>query len=512
MPIQKALLSVSDKSGLAGFAERLAALDIELLSTGGTSKALVEAELEVTEIDDYTGSPELFGGRVKTLHPKVHGGILHRRDNKDDLKDARKHDVPAIDLVVVNLYPFEETIRREGVTLEEAIEQIDVGGPTMIRAAAKNYKSVAIVVDPADYDAVADELEANDGETSLATRERLAIKAFQRTAAYDTAISTYLNEEQRTGKTYNISLPLSDELRYGENPHQEARLYGNFGDYFVKLQGKDYSYTNILDMGAAAALISEFKRPAVAILKHTNPCGIGTDDTELRAAWDKAYETDKQAPFGGVIICNRPLDLALARVISEIFTDIVIAPEYEADARALLQKKKTRRLVQMKGDVSDWVDDPVIRSIPGGLAVMDADPKALGITNLEEKVVTKRPPSESELAAMRFAWRVVKHVKSNAIVFASTDRTLAIGAGQMSRVDAAKLAVWKGQEAGISLEGSAVASDAMFPFPDGLVAAAEAGATCAIQPGGSMRDEEVIAAADEHGIAMCFTEKRHFLH
>lgn len=511
MAIEKALISLSDKTNITEFAKRLVACDIEVLSTGGTAKTLQKDKVPVTEIDDYTGYPELFGGRVKTLHPKVHGGILHRRDNEQDSREAKKHEVPAIDLVVVNLYPFEETIQKEGVTLEEAIEKIDVGGPTMIRAAAKNYKHVTIVVDPDDYGSVAKEIEES-GDTSLATRERLAIKAFQRTAAYDTAISNYLNDEQRTNKTYNITLGLSSELRYGENPHQEASVYGRFGEFFTKIQGKDYSYTNVLDIGSATALIGEFKRPAVAILKHNNPCGVATDDEELRKAWDKAYETDKQAPFGGVIVCNRPIDIALARVISEIFTDIIIAPDYEADALSLLKKKKTRRLVQIAGDSKEWVNDPVIRSVPGGIAVMDADPKALGMAQLEEKVVTKRPPNESELTAMKFAWRVVKHVKSNAIVFSGADRTLGIGAGQMSRIDSARIAVWKAGEAGLSLKGSTVASDAMFPFADGLVAAAEAGATSAIQPGGSMRDEEVIEAANKHNVAMCFTEHRHFLH
>jgi phosphoribosylaminoimidazolecarboxamide formyltransferase/IMP cyclohydrolase len=512
MAIEQALLSVSDKTGLVEFARRLDKIGIRILSTGGSAQALRDAGVPVVDVSEYTESPELFGGRVKTLHPKIHGGILHRRGNSGDVADARKHMVPAIDLVVVNLYPFEETIARDGVTLADAIEQIDVGGPTMIRAAAKNYDAVTVVVDPADYDVVANELEKSDERaTERATRERLAIKAFQRTAAYDRAISTFLNEEQVTGKVFSMNLPLDTELRYGENPHQEAALYGNFSDYFTKLQGKEFSYTNILDIEAAAGLILEFTLPTVAILKHTNPCGVGSSKDSLREAWDKAFETDKQAPFGGVIICNRPLDIALARVICEIFTDIIIAPDFDADARALLQKKK-KRIVQMREAYKDVRDDPVIRSAPGGLLVMDHDSQVRGLGKLEEKVKTRRPPSESELNAMRFGMKVVKHVKSNAVLFAAEDRTLAIGAGQMSRVDSCRIAVWKAQEAGLDLNGSVVASDAMFPFPDGLLAASDAGASAAIQPGGSMRDDEVIAAADERDMAMVFTGYRHFLH
>ena len=512
MGIEKALLSVSNKTGLVDFAKRLDDLGIQLLSTGGSAQALRDAGIPVTDVSDYTDSPELFGGRVKTLHPKIHGGILHRRGEASDVTDAKKHDVPAIDLVVVNLYPFEETIAQDGVTLAAAIEKIDVGGPTMIRAAAKNYDSVTVVVDPKDYAAVATELEESaSNETELATRERLAIKAFQRTASYDRAISTFLNEEQATKKTFSLNLPLAMELRYGENPHQEATLYGSFSECFTKLHGKDFSYTNILDIEAAGGLVSEFSRPTVAILKHTNPCGVGSSEESLREAWDKAFETDKQAPFGGVIVCNRPMDLSLARVISEIFTDIIIAPDFEADARALLQKKK-KRIVQMHKAFQEAREDPVLRSAPGGLLVMDADPSVKGLGKLEEKVQSKRPPSEAELRAMRFGMKVVKHVKSNAVLFASEDRTLAIGAGQMSRVDSCRIAVWKAEEAGLDLKGSVVASDAMFPFPDGLLAAADAGATAAIQPGGSMRDEEVIAAADDREMGMVFTGYRHFLH
>jgi phosphoribosylaminoimidazolecarboxamide formyltransferase/IMP cyclohydrolase len=437
---------------------------------------------------------------------------LQRRDDDQDKRDASKHEIPVIDLVVVNLYPFEQTVAKKDVTLEQAIENIDIGGPSMLRSAAKNHKWVTVVCDPADYPVVLAELDEHEGDTSLATRERLACKVFLRTSSYDAAIGNFLNHQQVTHKTFSVSLPLYSELRYGDNPHQNASLYGNFGDCYTKLHGKELSYTNVLDIHAAAGLIHEFRRPTLAILKHTNPCGVGCADEDLREAWQKAFETDKQAPFGGVIVINRSMPLSLARVISEIFTDVIIAPDFDADARAHLQKKKNLRLIQMLPEAFEALSDPVIRSAPGGLMVMDSDPRALGLEDLETKVKTKRPPTREELEAMRFAWRVVKHVKSNAIVFASHDRTLGIGAGQMSRVDSCRIAVWKAAEAGLSLKGSVVASDAMFPFADGLIACAEAGATAAIQPGGSMRDEEVIAAADERELAMVFTGSRHFLH
>ena len=512
MSIQRALISVSDKSGLEPLARGLHERDVAILSTGGTAKFIRSLDIPVTDISEFTGFPELFEGRVKTLHPKVHGGLLHRRDKEDHVKQAQENDILPIDLVVVNLYPFEETIAKEGVTREEAIEQIDIGGPSMLRSAAKNYDAVTVVVDPTDYDGILEEMEEHEGNTTLKTRERLAIKVFQRTAAYDNAIATHLNECQETESSFSVCLPLDQELRYGDNPHQEASLYGNFSDYFKKLQGKELSYTNVLDISAAAELILEFRRPAVAILKHTNPCGVGADSEDLRAAWEKAFETDRQAPFGGVIVCNRPLSLSMARVISEIFTDVIIAPEFETEAQALLKKKKNLRLIRMEEAFKDTLTDPVIRSAPGGLMVMDADPMALGLDRIEERVVTERPPTAEEIEAMRFAWRVVKHVRSNAIVFAKSDRTIGIGAGQMSRVDSCRLAVWKAEQAGLDMHDTVVASDAMFPFADGLVSALEAGATAAIQPGGSIRDEEVIAAANERGAAMIFTEHRHFLH
>jgi phosphoribosylaminoimidazolecarboxamide formyltransferase/IMP cyclohydrolase len=512
MPIQRALISVSDKTGIADFARGLAEAGVEILSTGGTAKHLKDQGVKVKDVSEHTGFPELFDGRVKTLHPKVHGGLLQRRDHKQDKSDAKKHDIPVIDLVVINLYPFEQTVAKKDVTMEEAIENIDIGGPSMLRSAAKNHRWVTVITDPEDYALVLAEMKEHEGDTTLATREHLAWKVFQRASSYDAAIASYLNKGQTTQKTFNLSLPLYSELRYGDNPHQKSALYGNFGDYFEKLHGKDLSYTNVLDIQAAAALALEFRRPTVAILKHTNPCGIGSSDDDLRDAWQKAFETDKQAPFGGVIVTNRTMTLSLAKIISEIFTDIIIAPDFDADARAHFQKKKNLRLIQMREEVAEALNEPIIRSAPGGVLVMDADPRALGLDDLENKVKTKRPPSREELEAMRFAWRVVKHVKSNAIVFAKHDRTLGIGAGQMSRVDSCRIAIWKAKEAGLSLEGSVVASDAMFPFADGLIACGEAGATAAIQPGGSMRDEEVIAAADERKMAMVFTGHRHFLH
>jgi len=515
MSIQRALLSVSDKTGIVEFARQLHERKVELLSTGGTAQSLREAGLPVIEVSEYTGFPECLDGRVKTLHPKIHGGFLFIRGNVDHEAAAARLGIPPIDLIVVNLYPFEQTIARAGVTLEVAIEHIDIGGPAMLRAAAKNHVAVTVVTDPADYDEVIEQMNDHEGDTSPELRRKLAVKVYQRTAAYDAAIATYLGDQYHQKNSFIASLPIFSGLRYGDNPHQEAALYGSFGDYFEQLHGKDLSYTNVLDIEAAAELILEFDLPSVAILKHTNPCGVGSDPADLRAAWDKAYETDKQAPFGGVIVCNRPVTEALARVISEIFTDLVIAPGFEAAARAIFQKKKALRLIQYADAFASQLETappPVIRSAPGGLMVMERDAKALGLEGLEDRCVTQRPPSKEELEAMRFGWRVVKHVKSNAIVYCGKDRTLGIGAGQMSRVDSSRLAIWKAQAAGLSLEGSVVASDAFFPFPDGLLAAADAGATAAVQPGGSKGDPDVIAAANERGLAMCFTGHRHFWH
>ncbi|MGI8889385.1 MAG: bifunctional phosphoribosylaminoimidazolecarboxamide formyltransferase/IMP cyclohydrolase [Chthoniobacterales bacterium] len=510
MKIKRALLSVSDKIGVADFARELEKQGVEIISTGGTASLLRKDGIKTVDVSSFTGFPEILDGRVKTLHPKVHGGLLYLRGDKEHEAAAREHDIQPIDLVVVNLYPFEATIAKPGVKLAEAIEQIDIGGPSMLRSASKNYQSVTVVVDPADYPAVLDEMQGREGTTTLKLRERLAIKAFLKTSDYDRSIANFLNEKQKTETSFSLSLPLVSRLRYGENPHQTASIYGAFTDHFEKLHGKELSFNNLLDITAAADLIDEFSEPTVAILKHTNPCGVGTD-RDLRQAWLKAFATDKQAPFGGIIICNRPLDLPVAKAISEIFSEVIIAPDFDADARALLQKKKNLRLMRaLQPALVQGKPKLDIRSVRGGLLVQQKD--AAELDQLETKVVTKRPPTKQEMAAMLFGWRVVKHVKSNAIVYAGSERTLGMGAGQMSRVDASRIAVWKAAESGLSLQGSAVASDAFFPFADGLIAAADAGATAAIQPGGSVRDNETIAAADERGMTMVFTGVRHFRH
>ena len=509
MKITRALISVSNKKGVAEFARALEKKGVDIISTGGTAELLRKEGVPVRDISSFTDFPEVLEGRVKTLHPRVHGGLLFKRGNPLHEKEAKECGFQPIDLVVVNLYPFEATVQKPGVTLPEAIEQIDIGGPSMIRSAAKNYESVTVVVDPADYDTILEEMNDHEGETTLKLRERLAIKAFIKTSDYDRAIGSFLNQEQATDASLSLSLPLVTRLRYGENPHQTAALYGDFDRHFKKLHGKELSFNNILDISAAANLIAEFSEPTVAILKHTNPCGVGSDP-ELRGAWEKAFATDKQAPFGGVIVCNRPVDEPLAKAISEIFSEVIIAPEFETEARALFQKKKNLRLIRVLAPPASETPLQDIRSVAGGLLAQDRDTGQL--VDLETKVVTTRHPTKDELAAMIFGWRVVKHVKSNAIVYAAADRTLGIGAGQMSRVDASRIAVWKAHEAGLLLAGSAVASDAFFPFPDGLLAAANAGATCAIQPGGSVRDDEVIAAANERGMAMIFTGVRHFRH
>ena len=507
MKISRALISVSDKTGIAQFARALERQGVDIISTGGTAELLRKEGVPVREISSFTAFPEVLEGRVKTLHPRVHGGLLYKRGNPKHEAEARECGFEPIDLVAVNLYPFEETIAKPNVTLEEAIEKIDIGGPSMIRSAAKNYESVTVVVDPADYDTVLETMRDHDGETTLKLRERLAIKAFIKTSAYDRAIGTFLNKEQTTDASFSLTAPLVMRLRYGENPHQTAALYGDFDKHFEKLHGKELSFNNILDISAATNLIAEFSIPTVAILKHTNPCGVGSD-ADLRGAWEKAFATDKQAPFGGIIVCNRAVDDPLARAISEIFSEVIIAPEFDAEARTILQKKKNLRLIRLVSEIADVRPKIDIRSVTSGLLVQDAD----GANQIPQNVVTNRKPAEAELEAMLFGWRVVKHVKSNAIVYAARDRTLGIGAGQMSRVDASRIAVWKAGEAGLSLKGSAVASDAFFPFPDGLIAAADAGATCAIQPGGSVRDKEVIAAANERNMAMIFTGIRHFRH
>ncbi|HTD85878.1 MAG TPA: bifunctional phosphoribosylaminoimidazolecarboxamide formyltransferase/IMP cyclohydrolase [Candidatus Binatia bacterium] len=503
--VQRALISVFDKMGLVPFAQTLARAGVEIISTGGTAKALREAGLKVTDLSAYTSFPEMLDGRVKTLHPKIHGGLLYVRNNAAHEEQVKAHGIQAIDLVVVNLYPFEQTVAKPDVPREEAIENIDIGGPSMLRSAAKNHESVTVVVDPADYTEVAAQIEKS-GDTTVELRRKLAAKVFARTSAYDGAIASYF------GSSLNVTLPLAQTLRYGENPHQTAALYGRFPEYFEQLHGKELSYNNILDLTAAAYLIAEFgesEPPTLAILKHTNPCGTGQGGS-LREAWDKAYATDKQAPFGGIIAVNRPLDLACAEAIAEIFSEVIVAPEFAPDALALLQKKKNLRVMKMRRSVLSAGANE-LRSV-GADSVLMQQRDTRTVERDHVKVVTRRQPTDAEWRALLFGWRVVKHVKSNAIVYAGPDRTLGIGAGQMSRVDASRIAVWKAGEAGLPLKGSVVCSDAFFPFADRLIAAAEAGATAAIQPGGSVRDGEVITAADERNVAMVFTGVRHFRH
>jgi phosphoribosylaminoimidazolecarboxamide formyltransferase / IMP cyclohydrolase len=519
MPTKKfALLSVSDKQGLAAFAEALCARHgYTLLSTGGTAKLLHEKGLPVTEVGSHTGFPEIMDGRVKTLHPKIHGGLLCRRDKPDHLAQARANGIELIDLVVVNLYPFEQTVAKPHVTLEEAIENIDIGGPSMLRSAAKNHESVTVVCDPADYDAVLAAMAEPESSGALAAlRRRLALKVFQRTAAYDAAISAYLAQAGEPDldalagfpQTLSLSWRKAQGLRYGENPHQKAALYGTFHDHFHQVQGKELSYNNILDVTSAAWLIGEFERPTLAILKHTNPCGVASAES-LEEAWELAYATDRQAPFGGIIVVNRTLGGDLARTIAEIFTEVIIAPGFSPEALEVFSRKKNLRLMEAR-QAPGSAELREIRSVLGGVLVQDRD-RVLG--NVADfKVVTKRQPTPEEWASMLFAWKVCKHVKSNAIIYCRGERTLGVGAGQMARVDSSRIAVWKAGEAGLSLAGAVVASEALFPFADGLLAAADAGASAAIQPGGAVRDEEVIRAADERNMAMVFTGIRHFRH
>jgi phosphoribosylaminoimidazolecarboxamide formyltransferase/IMP cyclohydrolase len=512
-----ALLSVSDKRGLAAFAASLVKEHgYTLLSTGGTARMLVERGLPVTEVGAHTGFPEIMEGRVKTLHPKIHGGLLCRRDSAAHLAEAERNGIELIDLVVVNLYPFEETVAKPGVSFEEAIENIDIGGPSMLRSAAKNHSSVTVICDPADYGRTLIAL-GDGGDALQGLRRELAQKVFQRTASYDRAIARYLEESAAEpdlsalgglGPEFSLTLPRAQALRYGENPHQKAALYGSFNEHYQQLQGKELSYNNILDITSATYLIGEFERPTVAILKHTNPCGLGSAET-LEEAWERAYATDRQAPFGGVIVVNRTMSRELAAKIADIFTEVIIAPAFSPEALEILGRKKNLRLMIAKeGQGAGALQE--IRSVVGGVLVQDRD-KTLGDRS-QYRVVTRRQPTDLEWSAMLFAWKVCKHVKSNAIVYCRGEQTLGVGAGQMARVDSSRIAVWKAGEAGLDLKGSVVASEALFPFPDGLIAASEAGATAAIQPGGSVRDAEVIAAADARGMAMVFTGIRHFRH
>jgi phosphoribosylaminoimidazolecarboxamide formyltransferase/IMP cyclohydrolase len=528
-PVRRALVSVSDKRGLVDLGRRLRALGVEILSTGGTARALSEADVAVVEVSDYTGAPEILDGRVKTLHPRIHGGLLGRA-TAEHRAEMAEHSIEPIDLVVVNLYPFERTVAAPDVELADAIENVDIGGPSMIRSAAKNHERVAVVVDPDDYGALAAELEQSGGAVSAETRFRLACKAFAHTAAYDGAIAAYLTSLEAGAKggararfpaTLTLQWERVAELRYGENPHQSAAFYRDARSPLAAsarpglaaaefLQGKQLSYNNILDCDAALGLCQEFAAPTAVIVKHTNPCGVASDAGGVAQAYRLARETDPVSAFGGIVAVNREVDAELGRQLAETFLECVVAPGFSAEALEILAGKKNLRLLAVGSAMESASPDDrgwAMRSVGGGLLVQSADHALVGAA--AGKVVTRRPPTAEELAGLDFAWRVCKHVKSNAIVYGRGARTVAVGAGQMSRVDSAKIARLK---AALPLEGCVAASDAFFPFRDGVDVLAEAGATAIIQPGGSIRDEEVIGAADERNLAMVFTGMRHFRH
>ncbi|HEX2328559.1 MAG TPA: bifunctional phosphoribosylaminoimidazolecarboxamide formyltransferase/IMP cyclohydrolase [Candidatus Angelobacter sp.] len=519
--IQRAILSVTDKTGLVEFARQLSGMKVELVSTGGTAKLLREAGIAVKDISELTGFPEMLDGRVKTLHPKVHGGILHIRGNAAHVAAAKEHGIQPIDMVVVNLYAFEKTAAKPGAHFEELIENIDIGGPSMVRSAAKNFRDVAIVTSPDDYAAIAEEMKASNGELGLGTRWRLAQKAFATTAAYDSAIAATLAGVSLDQDTSNFKLPESHsgfpavlklslnkvmDLRYGENPHQKAAMYSDGSQAGVangrQLQGKELSYNNIVDLQAAWDLAQEFDEIACAIIKHTNPCGTATGKSQ-KEAYVRALEVDPVSAFGGVIGLNRVVDGAAAEEMAKLFVEVIAAPGFDAAAREKFASKKNLRLVEVKSVSQKYA----MKHVSGGMLVQDPDVRPL--TPADLKVVSKRPPSEEEMRALLFAWKVCKHVKSNAIVYARDGQSVGVGAGQMSRVDSCKIGAMK---AILPLKGTVAASDAFFPFPDGVEEIARAGATAIIQPGGSVRDQEVIDAADRSGLAMVLTGVRHFRH
>ena len=518
VPVKRALISVSDKSGIVEFAGALRDAGIELLSTGGTFRLLKDNGLDVTEVSDYTGFPEMMDGRVKTLHPKVHGGILARRGQDDSV--MAEHGIDAIDMVVVNLYPFEATVAKPDCTLADAIENIDIGGPTMVRAAAKNHRFVNIVVNASDYGTIVDEMRANNGATTYATRFDLAIKAYEHTAAYDGAIANHFGRLVPGGsdnfpRTFNTQFNKVQEMRYGENPHQQAAFYTEANPAEVgiatasQLQGKALSYNNVADTDAALECVKNFEQPACVIVKHANPCGVAVAD-DIGKAYDLAFATDPESAFGGIIAFNRELDATTAAAICERqFVEVIIAPSVSTEAAEAVAGKKNVRLLAC-GEWSGPVPALDYKRVNGGLLVQDRD---LGmITRGDLRVVSKVQPSEQQWLDLLFAWKVAKFVKSNAIVYASNGQTVGVGAGQMSRINSARIAGIKAEHAGLQVPGSVMASDAFFPFRDGIDSAGEAGIAAVIQPGGSMRDEEVIAAADEHGMAMVFTKMRHFRH
>lgn len=525
-PIRRALISVSDKTGIVEFAKALTERGVDILSTGGTARLLAEQGIAVTEVSDYTGFPEMMDGRVKTLHPKVHGGVLGRRGQDDAI--MAEHGIKPIDMVVVNLYPFAQTVAKPDCTLADAVENIDIGGPTMVRSAAKNHKDVTIVVNAADYDRVIAEMDANDKSLTLETRFDLAIAAFEHTAAYDGMIANYFgtmvpsygenkegDAESKFPRTFNMQFEKKQDMRYGENSHQAAAFYvesdaqnGSVSSA-KQLQGKALSYNNIADTDAALECVKEFDEPACVIVKHANPCGVALGANILEA-YDRAFKTDPTSAFGGIIAFNRELDAATAQaIIDRQFAEVIIAPKVTAEAVEVIAAKKNLRLLEC----GEWAAQSTgfdVKRVNGGLLVQDRDHGMVTLDDL--KVVTKRQPTEAELKDALFCWKVAKFVKSNAIVYAKGDMTIGVGAGQMSRVYSAKIAGIKAADEGLEVQGTVMASDAFFPFRDGIDAAAEAGVTCVIQPGGSMRDDEVIAAADEHGMAMVFTGMRHFRH
>ncbi|EPS0984218.1 bifunctional phosphoribosylaminoimidazolecarboxamide formyltransferase/IMP cyclohydrolase [Vibrio vulnificus] len=525
-PIRRALISVSDKTGIVEFAQALAERSVDILSTGGTARLLAEQGIAVTEVSDYTGFPEMMDGRVKTLHPKVHGGVLGRRGQDDEVME--KHGINPIDMVVVNLYPFAETVAKEGCTLADAVENIDIGGPTMVRSAAKNHKDVTIVVNASDYHRVITEMDANDKSLTLETRFDLAIAAFEHTAAYDGMIANYFgtmvpsygenkegDEESKFPRTFNQQFIKKQDMRYGENSHQAAAFYveANPQEASVatarQIQGKALSYNNIADTDAALECVKEFNEPACVIVKHANPCGVALGK-DILEAYNRAYQTDPTSAFGGIIAFNQELDAETATAIVERqFVEVIIAPSVSAEAIEVVAAKKNVRLLEC----GEWTTKTTgfdVKRVNGGLLVQDRDQGMVSLDDL--KVVSKRQPTEEELKDALFCWKVAKYVKSNAIVYSKGDMTIGVGAGQMSRVYSAKIAGIKAADEGLQVEGCVMASDAFFPFRDGIDAAAEAGIKCVIQPGGSMRDDEVIAAADEHGMAMIFTGMRHFRH
>ncbi|WP_444908621.1 bifunctional phosphoribosylaminoimidazolecarboxamide formyltransferase/IMP cyclohydrolase [Microbulbifer sp. TRSA005] len=517
--IRRALISVSDKSGIVEFAQQLSSMGVEILSTGGTHRQLKEAGIPVVEVSDYTGFPEMMDGRVKTLHPKVHGGILGRRGTDDAIMG--EHGITPIDMVVVNLYPFAQTVAKPDCSLEDAIENIDIGGPTMVRAAAKNHKDVTIVVNASDYGSIIEEMKANDGALSHASRFDLAVKAFEHTAGYDGAIANYLGaikgeEKQLFPSTYNSQFIKKLDLRYGENPHQKSAFYteANPAEASIstatQLQGKELSYNNIADTDAALECVKSFEQPACVIVKHANPCGVAIAE-DIHTAYDLAFATDSESAFGGIIAFNRELDGTTARAIVERqFVEVIIAPSVSEEAKQAVAEKKNLRLLVCGQWSSERTPALDYKRVNGGLLVQDRDDGL--ITAADLKVVSKRQPTEEEIRDLLFTWKVAKFVKSNAIVYGKDGRTVGVGAGQMSRVNSARIAAIKAEHAGLAVAGSVMASDAFFPFRDGIDNAAAVGIQAVIQPGGSMRDEEVIAAADEHNMAMVFTGMRHFRH